>query len=96
MIPVLKNIGERSTAKNYCPVFEKLVNNGFLIIQRNVASFLISSVVLCQVFGQIFQEFQLRCVGLFLLSSVMDGFRWFWMGSLHKNIKLMQSPSMIH
>ena len=27
VIPVLKNIGERSTAKNYCPVFEKLVNN---------------------------------------------------------------------
>ena len=36
MVPVLKNIGERSTAKNYCPVhllsviskaFEKLVNN---------------------------------------------------------------------
>ena len=36
MVPVLKNVGERSTAKNYCPVrllsvvskvFEKLVNN---------------------------------------------------------------------
>ena len=27
MVPVLKNIGERSTAKNYCPVFEKFVNN---------------------------------------------------------------------
>ena len=36
VVPVLKNIGERSTAKNYCPVsllsevskvFEKLVNN---------------------------------------------------------------------
>ena len=36
MIPVFKNVGERSTAKNYCPVsllsmvskvFEKLVNN---------------------------------------------------------------------
>ena len=36
MIPVSKNVGERSTAKNYCPVsllsvvsniFEKLVNN---------------------------------------------------------------------
>ena len=36
MVPVLKNIGERSTAKDYCPVrllsvvskaFEKLVNN---------------------------------------------------------------------
>ena len=39
LIPVLKNVGERSTAKNYCPVsllsvvnkvFEKLVNNKIL------------------------------------------------------------------
>ena len=36
MVPVFKNVGERSTVKNYCPVsllsvvskdFEKLVNN---------------------------------------------------------------------
>ena len=36
MVPVLKNVGERSTAKNYCrvsllsvvsKVFEKLINN---------------------------------------------------------------------
>ena len=26
---------------------------------------------------------------LFLLSSVTDGFKWFWMGNLHKNIQLM-------
>ena len=26
---------------------------------------------------------------LFLLFSVIDGFKWFWMGSLHKNIQLM-------
>ena len=31
--------------------------------------------------GQIF--------GLFLFFSVIGGFRWFWMGSLHKNIQLM-------
>ena len=24
-----------------------------------------------------------------ILFSVVDGFRWFWMGSLHKNIQLM-------
>ena len=39
MFPVFKNVGERSTAKNYCPVsllsvirkvFEKLVNNRIL------------------------------------------------------------------
>ena len=39
MVPVSKNVGERSTAKNYCPVsllsvlskvFEKLVNNSIV------------------------------------------------------------------
>ena len=39
MVPIFKNAGERSTAKNYCPVsllavvskvFEKLVNNGIV------------------------------------------------------------------
>ena len=38
VVPVFKNVGERSTAKNYCPVslhsvvskvFEKLVNDRF-------------------------------------------------------------------
>ena len=31
-------------------------------------------------------EFQVRYLALFLLSSVIDGFEWFWMESLHKNI----------
>ena len=39
MVPVFKNVGERSSAKNYCPVsllsvvskvFEKIVNNGIV------------------------------------------------------------------
>ena len=39
MVPVIKNVGERSSAKNYCPVslfsvvnkvFERLVNNGIV------------------------------------------------------------------
>ena len=34
-------------------------------------------------------EFQVRYLGLFLLFSVIDGFEWLWMGSLHKNIQLM-------
>ena len=34
-------------------------------------------------------EFQVRYLALFLLFSVTDGFKWFWMGSLHKNIQLM-------
>ena len=34
-------------------------------------------------------EFQVRYLVLFLLFLVIDGFKWFWMESLHKNTKLM-------
>ena len=34
-------------------------------------------------------ECQIRCLVVFLLFSVTDGFEWLWMGSLHKNIQLM-------
>ena len=34
-------------------------------------------------------EFQVRYLTLLLLFSAMDGFEWFWMGSIHKNIQLM-------
>ena len=34
-------------------------------------------------------EFQVRYLALFLLFSVIDGFEWFWMESLHRNIQLM-------
>ena len=34
-------------------------------------------------------EFQVRYLALFLLVAVIDGFKWFWMGSLQKNIQLM-------
>ena len=34
-------------------------------------------------------EFQVRYLVLFLLFSVIDSFKWFWMRSLHKNIQLM-------
>ena len=37
-------------------------------------------------------EFQVRYLALFLLFSVIGSFRWFWMGSLHKNIQLMLVP----
>ena len=52
MVPVFKNVGKRSTAKNYRPlsllsvfskVFEKLVNNRLL---DHVTFFLFSSMVL--------------------------------------------------
>ena len=34
-------------------------------------------------------EFQVRFLTLFFLFSIIDKFEWFWMESLHKNIKLM-------
>ena len=34
-------------------------------------------------------ELQVRYLALFLLFSVTDGFEWFWMRSVHKNIQLM-------
>ena len=55
VVPVFKNVGERSTAKNYRPVsllsvvskvFEKLVKIGLLITWRNVVFFLTFSMVL--------------------------------------------------
>ena len=35
-------------------------------------------------------EFQVSYLALFLLFSEIDGFEWFWMESLHKNIQLMR------
>ena len=34
-------------------------------------------------------EFWISYLALFLLFSVINGFKWFWMRSLHKNIELM-------
>ena len=42
-------------------------------------------------------EFQVRSLALFLLFSVIDGFEWFWMESLHKNIQLrVPQESILH
>ena len=55
MVPVFKNFGERSTAKNYRPVcllsvvskvFEKLINNRIVDHLEKYGLFLISSMVL--------------------------------------------------
>ena len=55
MVPVIKNVGERSTAKNYHPVsllsvvskvFEKLLNNRIVDHLEKCGFFLISSMVL--------------------------------------------------
>ena len=54
VVLVFKNVGERSTAKNYCPlsllsvvrkVFEKLVNNRIVDDLEKLAFFLISIMV---------------------------------------------------
>ena len=55
MVSIFKNLGERSTAKNYCPVsllsvgsnvFEKVLNNRFVDHLEKCGFFLISSMVL--------------------------------------------------
>ena len=45
-------------------------------------------------FGVVFtnlslMEFQSRYLDLILIFSVIDGFLWFWIGNLHKNIQFM-------
>ena len=41
-------------------------------------------------------EFQVRYLAWFLLFSVIDSFKWFWMGSVHKNIQLMLEFLKLH
>ena len=89
MGPVFKNVGERSTAKNYhlvsllfvvSKVFEKLVNKR-----------IVDHLEKCGLFSDFqygFRSSRSTADLLFLLFSVMDRFRWFWMGRLHKNIQL--------
>ena len=69
MVPVIKNVGERSTAKNYHPVsllsvvskvLEKVVNNRIVDHLEKCGFFLISSMVLAllnqvQIFSQLYQ-----------------------------------------
>ena len=139
---LLKNSGERSTAKNYSPVsllsvvskvFEKLVNNrivdhldisglfsdfqygfrssrstadlltavshrlarafnrsGLLELWHLIYPRLLSGFRMLVYFTNLnLMEFQVRYLALFLLLSVTDGFVWFWVESLLKNIQLM-------
>ena len=82
MVPVFKNVGERYTAKNYCPVsllsvvnkvFEKLVNNKIVNHLEKCGLFLISSMVLgllnqLQIFSQLYLiELLVLLTGLGLL-----------------------------
>ena len=118
VVPVFKNVGEWSTAKNYRPVsllsvvrkvFERLVNNrvvdhlqkcdlfpdfqyGFRSSRStgDLLTDLLTGFCMLVFFPNlILMKFQVICLALFLLFSVIDGFEWFWMGILPKNIQLM-------
>ena len=125
VVPVFRNVGERSTAKNYChisllsvvsKVFEKLVNNrivnhlekcglfadfqyGFRPSRSTADLLAVVSDTIARTFDMsgttravaldISKAFQVRYLALFFLFSVIDGFEWFWMESLLKNIQLM-------
>ena len=135
MVLVFKNVGERSTAKNYHPVsllsvvskvFEKLLNKRIVDhlekcvlfsdfqhsfrSSRSTADLLtVLSDRIARAFNRFgatravellvhllvyftnlsFMEFQIRYLAFFLPFSVTDGFEWFWMENLHKNIQLM-------
>ena len=54
-------------------LLELLIGFGMLVFSTNLS----------------LMEFQLRYLPLFLLFSAIDGFKWFLMGSLHKNIQLI-------
>ena len=141
VVPVFKNVGERSTAKNYrhvsllsvvSKVFQKLVHNriidhlekcgffyfkyGFRSSQSTADLLTAASDRTARVFNRsratrvaaldIFKafdralhvgfftnlslmDFLIRILALFLLFSVLGGFGWFWMGSIHKKIQLI-------
>ena len=117
MVAAFKNVGERTTAKNYSPVsllfvvsklFEKLINNrifdhlekcglfydfqyGFRSSRSTAGPLTVVSDRIVRVFNRSRATRALaldisKAVCLFL---VIDSFRLFWMGSLHKNIQLM-------
>ena len=140
VVPVFKNVGEQSTAKNYRPVsllsviskvFKKLVNNrivdplekcgllsdfqyGFRSSRSTADLLTVVSDSIARAFNRsgstravafdISEDFdRVWHAGLLhkvksyrisgqifdLISSFLDGFEWFWMAGLHKNIQLM-------
>ena len=117
VVATFKNVGERTTAKNYSPVsllfvvsklFEKLINNrifdhlekcglfydfqyGFRSSRSTAGPLTVVSDRIVRVFNRSRATRALaldisKAVCLFL---VIDSFRLFWMGSLHKIIQLM-------
>ena len=97
VVPVFKNAGERSTAKNHRPVtllyvvskvFEKLVSNK---IVHHLEKFGLFSDFHYGFRSSRSTEFQVRYLVLLLLFSVINGMEWFCMESLHKNTGLFNA-----
>ena len=83
VVPVFKNVGERSTAQNYChvnllsvisKVFEKHVNNRIVDHLRIVVFFLISSIDLGLLYQlQVFlQLYLIELLGLLLGLGLLE------------------------
>ena len=105
MVPV----GEKSTAKKYPVSFLTVVSDRFARAFNRSGATRAVALDISKAFDRVWQlvfftnlslmNFQVRYLVLFLLFSVIDGFEWFWMASLHKNIQLMleflKAPSLV-
>ena len=91
LVYVFRNVGERSTAKNYHPVsllsvVSKVFDTGFQQVWGLLELWHLIYLRLLTGFGILvfftnlsLMEVQVRYLVLFPLSSVIDGFGWFWM-----------------
>ena len=101
VVPVCENVDEKSAPKNYFPVSFLIVISK--VFGKHVNNRLVDHLEKCSLFYDfqhgfrssrstadlltILMEFRVRYSVLFGL--VTDSFGWSWMGSLHKNIKLI-------
>ena len=70
-------------------LLELLTGLGLLELQHLIQPRLLTEFGMLVFFTNLgLMEFQVRCLALFFLFSVKGIFRWFWMGSLQKNIQL--------
>ena len=68
---------------------------GLLELWRLIYSRLLAGFGMLDFFTNLSRmEFQVRFLALFLLSSVIDSFEWFWMESLHKMLGLTFSSKL--
>ena len=81
-------------------LLELLIGLGLLELQHLIYPRLLTGFGMLVFFTNLsLMEFQVRYLALFLLFSVIDGFGWFWMAGLHKNMPLMleffKTPSLV-